>query len=93
MSSLTTAHLLSYTRKYITTLQYHETVGMVVVRFPVVLLIFIVVQVLTECVIVEFPPFTIIDIFALSSKVPRVQDMIHKVASQHIVADKVESFN
>ncbi len=64
---------------------------MVVVRFPVVLLIFIVVQVLTECIIVEFPPFTIIDIFAHSSKVPRVQDMVHKLASQHIVADKVES--
>lgn len=59
---------------------------MVVVRFPVVLLIFIVVQVLTERVIDEFPPFTIIDIFTLSSKIIWVKHLIRKVSSQDIVA-------
>lgn len=59
---------------------------MVVVRFPVVLLIYVVVQVLAECVIDEFPPFAIIDILALSSKVLRVKCMIHEVSSQDVEA-------
>lgn len=59
---------------------------MVVVRFPVVLLVFIVMQVLTECVVKEFPPFAIIDIFTLSTKVLWVKYMIHKASSQAVVA-------
>lgn len=69
-----------------TTAQYHKAVGMVVVRFPVVLLIVIVVQVLTECIIAEFPPFTIVDIFTLPSKVRWVKYTVHKVSRQDVVA-------
>lgn len=59
---------------------------MIVVRFPVVLLIVIVVQALTEGVVAEFPPFTIIDIFALSSIVLWVEHKIHKAFRQDVVA-------
>ena len=74
------------------TLRYHKTVGVVVVRFPVVLLIFIVVQVLTEWVIAEFPPFAIVDIFTLSSKVLGVEYMIHKFSCQDVVAGQSGQF-
>lgn len=69
-----------------TTFKYHKTVGVIIVRFPVVLLIVIVVQALAEGVIAEFPPFTIIDVFALSSKVLWVEHKIHKVFRQDVVA-------
>lgn len=75
-----------HTKKQITTLQYHKTICMVVVGFPVVFFILIVVQILTECVISEFPPFAIVDIFTLSSKVLWVKYRIHKFSSQDIVA-------
>lgn len=52
-------------------------VSMVVVWFSVVFFIFIVVQVLAECIIREFSPFAIIDIFTLSSKISWVKYMIH----------------
>lgn len=59
---------------------------MIVVGFPVVFIILIVVQVLTECVIDELPPLTIVNIFTLSSKVLWVKYMIHKVSTQDIEA-------
>lgn len=59
---------------------------MVVVRLPVVLLVLVVVQALTEGIVSEFSPFTVIDVFTLSSKVRRVKDLIHKVPSQDVVA-------
>lgn len=75
-----------HTDKHFSTLQYHKMISMVVVGFPVVFFILIVVQILTECVISEFPPFAIVDIFTLSSKVLWVKYMIHKFSGQHIVA-------
>lgn len=55
--------------KIMITSLYHKTEGMVVVGFPEVFKFLVVVQILTECIIGELPPFTIVNIFTLSPKV------------------------
>lgn len=61
---------------------------MVVVGFPVVFILLIVVKILTERIVAEFPPFTVVYILTLSTKVLRVKNMIHKISGQDIVATK-----
>ena len=66
---------------------YQQSVTMIIVGFPVVFLVFIVTEIFTEWFIFEFPPFSIVDIFAESTKVPWVKSVFNKISLQDIIAE------
>lgn len=63
-------------------IQYHKAVGMVVVGLSVVLAVVVILQVLTEGLVEELPPFPVVDVLTGSAKIMGIENLIHKVSSQ-----------